>query len=151
MVDLNGFQIPKDHLCLVSTYIAHSQGKEWNTAGGKHPLDQFWPYRFLKRETSETDASAGQTNEPDFDDPSWKFSVKGLEGCWIPFGGGPRACPGRHLTKHHMITTMAAMAMLFDIDIQAKEEALQTKEVSSTGSVAVRPKGPVPFCIRARV
>lgn len=78
------------------------------------------------------------------------FSLRGLEGVWIPFGGGPRACPGRHLARHHMLVIVAAMVMLFDIEITAGEHALRDSHANH-GLGTLLPVGKVPFSIRRRV
>jgi cytochrome P450 len=152
-VDLHGWRVPRDQTCLVSTHPAHMHGDGWNTDGGQQPLDRFWAHRFL---IPKMDASAASTPPAEQSqntlsaENGWSFSLRGLEGVWIPFGGGPRACPGRHLTKHHMITTMAAMVMLFDVDITASEQALRMSE-GCHGFGTLLPMGKVPFRIRRRV
>ncbi|KAF2867537.1 cytochrome P450 [Massariosphaeria phaeospora] len=152
-VDLDGWTIPQDRLCLVSSHPAHMHGAEWNTAEGKHPLSEFWPYRFLvqSRDSAEPcSAPSEATGDDMYDGSSWTFSMQGLDGLWIPFGGGPRACPGRHLAKHHMLITMAAMVMLFDVDAQVDEKALRMNELTY-GQGTLHPVGKVPFRIRRRV
>lgn len=37
------------------------------------------------------------------------FSLDGLNGSWIPYGGGFRACPGRHFAKREILMTLAVM------------------------------------------
>lgn len=155
VVDLDGWIIPKDRLYIVSTHPAHFHGEEWNTDGGRHALTEFWPYRFLvPPQDGIQDAEIAQHDQGHdddrFDDPgSWAFSMRGLNGSWIPFGGGPRACPGRHLSKHHMIVTMAAMVSLFDVEIGAEKDALVMDE-RNYGLGCLHPVGKVPYKIRRR-
>jgi hypothetical protein len=158
-------KIAKDRLCIVSTYPAHMRGREWNTGGGVHPLENFWAYRFLENCYSE----AYQGNEPPkvgtktkyrekdprssislYSDSSRKFSMKGLEGSWIPYGGGASICPGRHLAKHHFLVTVAAMILLFDLEVIASEKMMQMSNFYY-GVGVQHPKGQIPFRIRRRV
>lgn len=125
-------------------------GDEWNTDGGKEPLDRFWAGRFLvPKSNTGPKLAPPATGEPCPEDP-WEFSLRGLQGVWIPFGGGPRACPGRHLAKHHMLVTVAAMVMLFDMEITADEHSLRASQANH-GLGTLQPVGKVPFRIRRRV
>ncbi|KAH8702826.1 cytochrome P450 [Phaeosphaeriaceae sp. PMI808] len=152
-VDLHGWRVPRDQTCLVSTHTAHMQGDGWNVDGGKRPLDRFWAHRFLSPLVEARMPSALSTDPSQGTDSSknsWSFSLGGLEGVWIPFGGGPRTCPGRHLTKHHIIITMAVMATLFDVDIMASESSLRMSD-GNHGFGTLLPTGRVPFRIRRRI
>ncbi|KAL5465261.1 hypothetical protein PMIN06_000742 [Paraphaeosphaeria minitans] len=149
-VDLHGWRVPRDQICLVSTHIAHMHGDEWNTDGGKEPLNRFWANRFLVLKTdTDTKLAPPATSKSCPEDP-WKFSLRGLEGVWIPFGGGPRACPGRHLAKHHMLVIVAAMVMLFDMEIAAGDRPLRASHANH-GLGTLLPVGKVPFSVRRRV
>lgn len=149
-VELEGVTIPKDKICLVSSHPAHAHASAWNTADGKYPVDVFWPYRFIVKSSSTDPIHAQLSNETKSSDGSdIVFSLEGLEGQWIPFGGGPRGCPGKQLAKHHMITTMAAMVTLFDIEILASDKALQMDE-TKYGAGCLHPKGKIPYRIRRR-
>lgn len=75
------------------------------------------------------------------DDGGPEFSMSGMTGLWIPYGGGPRACPGRHFAKREIMVTCALMISMFDVEILADEEALGT----------LRPADKVPFRIRRRI
>ncbi|KUJ09823.1 cytochrome P450 [Mollisia scopiformis] len=150
-VDLDGWRIPQGKLCLVSSHPAHMHGSEWNTAGGKHPLEEFWPYRFLvpsENVSNQSESVPAQASNEELQ-ANMSFSLNGLDGSWIPFGGGPRGCPGRFLAKHHMITTMASMVLLFEIDILAKERAFRMDE-TKYGAGTLHPVGEIPFRIRSR-
>lgn len=81
--------IPPDKLVMVNTRVAHMDEKIWNSQGGKFPLDQLYPERFI---VDPTDASTGPSLFKDTSVPKPEkpyFSMKGLEGSWIPYGGTP--------------------------------------------------------------
>lgn len=108
----------------------------WNagTEADPHPLDKFWEERFLiypdkpnsgplrkqeitvhpsKRENSQ---KIYATKEQGPSEPS--FSLTGLGGAYLPFGGGPAICPGRHFARQEVIGTLAKLAQDYDIEIQ---------------------------------
>ena len=45
-------------------------------------------------------------------------STKGLNGAYIPFGGGSGICPGRQFVKQEIICTLAKLALPFVIEVQ---------------------------------
>jgi hypothetical protein len=57
--------------------------KVWD-ANGTHPVDTFWPGRFLKFPSNDRKA---------------EFSMAGKESSWLPFGSGANLCPGRQFAK----------------------------------------------------
>ena len=73
--ELENMLIPRDKLILMSTWLAHNKEDVFNTAAGKQPLKKFWNARFLAKESKNQTA---------------RFSLDGLEGSWIPFGGKSR-------------------------------------------------------------
>ena len=83
--------LPQGSLILMNTWLAHSDDKTWNTQNGRWPLDVFWPRRFL---VFPDESSSGPCRRPVTPDKAPeplgkgpKFSTKGLQGAWIPFGG----------------------------------------------------------------
>lgn len=92
--------IPAGKMLMINTAVAHTDEDVWNTAGGKHPLDTFWPRRFLidsadsesgpLRKGSVQFSSSPTKNNLDvrgIQSSEGTFSVEGLDGSWIPFGG----------------------------------------------------------------
>lgn len=140
--------IPRQKVVVASTTVAHMDTEAWDTGlQNEHPVDQFWIGRFLKyppgndkaNEKAQSTASAPE------------FSTKGLEGSWVPYGGGPRQCPGRHFAKRQILLTTALMVSLFDCEIL--EEGMDVKEdftLMGFGSGVSHPAGKVPVKIRRR-
>ena len=88
---IGGIDIPNNKLMMANTWLAHTDEQVWNTKDGKHPLDHFWPERFL---IDPSDPTSGPTkkgicgSQPnEVEDKDTTFSIEGLEGSWIPFGG----------------------------------------------------------------
>jgi cytochrome P450 len=106
----------------------------WSGAKDSHPVESFWPGRFLK-----------------FIDPSDspQFSLAGKEGSWIPFGSGANICPGRHFAKIHCIVTLAMMVQYFDWDILAVPKDLEV-DLGKFATGVVGPCGKVAVQLRPR-
>lgn len=83
--------LPPNSLILMNTWLAHSDKSVWNIQGGRKPLGQFWPQRFLvypgdpssgpckKREMIKPPSGRLESNKP-------RFTTEGLQGAWIPYG-----------------------------------------------------------------
>ncbi|KAJ4387230.1 hypothetical protein N0V93_007819 [Gnomoniopsis smithogilvyi] len=96
---LQDWVIPRRKVIVTSTTIAHMDTDVWRTGlHNERPVDQFWAGRFLRPKHSHDNVES-----------PLEFSAKGLEGSWIPYGGGPRQCPGRHFAKRQIMLTTALM------------------------------------------
>ncbi|TAQ84954.1 hypothetical protein B7494_g6726 [Chlorociboria aeruginascens] len=121
-VGLGKWRLPRGATAVVSSGISHMDKGFWNDGGGKHPLDEFWADRFL---IDPADPSSGPLRSNKIrsagnrgGDRSGKpyFSTEGLDGLWIPYGGGPSICPGRFLAKNAVFFTCALLVTEFDIE-----------------------------------
>ncbi|TGJ86045.1 hypothetical protein E0Z10_g2699 [Xylaria hypoxylon] len=113
-MDIRGWIIPKRKVIVTPTTVAHMDAKAWYTGqNNEHSVDKFWVGRFLQYAPEIT---RGDTQLHNFASPPI-FSTKGLEGSWIPYGGGSRQCPGRHFAKRQILLTIALMVSLFDCEI----------------------------------
>ncbi|KAI0879525.1 cytochrome P450 [Hypoxylon argillaceum] len=136
--DLNfsGYKIPRGDVALMPTTSVHFNEEAWARAGRSidKPLTEFHAERFL--EPSETGP---------------RFSTDGLAGLWIPYGGGDRMCPGRHLVKLEMLIFFAHMFSKYEI--QANEVDMKrvgpNRRYESFGTLP--PNRPVRFRIRRKV
>ena len=150
---INEWTVPKDDIVLIATTPAHMDGKVWNTGKiNEHPIHRFWADRFLIYPGDPCSGPVKRTSHQEtsklLEGNDAVFSLDGLEGSWIPYGGGFRACPGRHFAKREILMTVAVMVTLFDIEIDGSR-ALQT-DPRVNGLGAQRPKNPIPFRIRKR-
>ncbi|KAI1825086.1 cytochrome P450 [Xylaria intraflava] len=147
-VDLNiqDWIIPRKKVVAIMTTVAHMDTKAWSTGvNGEHPVDQFWVGRFLTYPEKSGGVPGGQASSP-------TFSTKGLEGSWIPYGGGPRQCPGRHFAKRQILLTIALMVSLFDCEILGDGKDVQGDfTLNGFGGGVSHPAGKVPMRIRRRV
>lgn len=95
---VGGKAIPQDKLVLVNTWVAHTDEEVWNTRDGEFPLDRFWARRFLvdpdddrsgpvkRQQRHETTSSIIAGTKTD-SRGRVEFSIDGLDGVWIPYGG----------------------------------------------------------------
>ncbi|KAI1810303.1 hypothetical protein GGS20DRAFT_208003 [Poronia punctata] len=95
----------------------------WFRAGRQlnKPLEEFDPKRFLvdsdwtRPQPTQESREILKQRESKTVTPSKEklagrhFSMDGLLGFWIPYGGGENICPGRHFAKHKIMLTFAAL------------------------------------------
>ncbi|OOF95349.1 hypothetical protein ASPCADRAFT_207821 [Aspergillus carbonarius ITEM 5010] len=89
--------IQPNKLILINTALAHTDEEVWNTKDGQYPLDTFWARRFLLNSTDPRSGplkpslplsrAAKERQSDDPNTPRKEFTVQGLEGIWIPYGG----------------------------------------------------------------
>ncbi len=141
----------------------------WNTRGGQHPVKEFWAERFLiwpgdagsgpvreevvdyKRPTTgvvDTVGSEGWAGEMGREEKGEPFfSVQGLEGAWIPYGGGYAACPGRQFAKRVVLYTTALLVGAFEVEVLTPGLVMDDE---CFGLGTQKPKHEVKFRIRRR-
>ena len=143
-----GWLIPQNRMVAISSHTAHMDSQVWNTdsPSAHHPLGSFWAKRFLRqcsdnpRGPLKVKSSSG-TN-PDAQSDGWpqntsagdakpretrkgpqesaEFSLTGLSGIWMPFGGGYSLCPGRHIAKQEILISVAMLCTVLDIELIQK-------------------------------
>lgn len=155
--DCTGWKITKGKLVAVDTHAAHTNKEIWSTGGigHPHPVDKFWAERFLIYSSDQNSGplkhkaqydSSGMDLESNDEGKGPKFSLGGLSGAWIPFGGGRRQCPGREFAKQEIILSVAMLCSAFDIELMTDVEPEPDMEYYGLGGV--RPKMKLPFKVR---
>ncbi|PSN63612.1 cytochrome P450 [Corynespora cassiicola Philippines] len=133
-IELKDWLIPGNNYAIAWSTPGHMDPKVWCDGDGSHPVDTFWPGRFLER--------VGEGK-------SLRFSLQGREGSWIPFGSGANICPGRNFAKIHAILTVAMMVESFDCDILANSKSMKLK-LSKYGIGVLDPEKNIPARLRRR-
>jgi len=136
-VNIRGWLIPRSAPILVSGYNAQMNPEDWQTKGDPNirPVGDFWAERFLQPSKSGEDLV---------------FSLKGCAGTWLPYGGGQRMCPGRHFAKLEMISSLAIILTIFDVEIADAISGIPANEMKGFGFGALWPKGKLPVRMRRR-
>ena len=136
-VDIGGCRIPRSAAILVSGYNAQMAADDWVAKDDPHvkPVSEFWAERFLQGSTVKGDPT---------------FSLKDRGSTWLPYGGGQRVCPGRHFTKVEMISSLALMLNIFDIEILDVASRIPTNDMTGFGFGTLWPKEKMPVRIRRR-
>ncbi|KAL2285588.1 hypothetical protein FJTKL_07619 [Diaporthe vaccinii] len=152
---LGGYTIEKNHRMMAFARTLSLNTEAWVQSGRPptRPLEEFQAERFLvpKKKDTTDGGDAGSTYPSAFGDEDLEFSVEGLAGCWLPFGGGQRLCPGRHFAKQLIILAFALLFNDFDIELSPSVDA--NKVVANANLLAVGglpPVGRVPFRIRRK-
>ncbi|KAK8093351.1 hypothetical protein PG997_000036 [Apiospora hydei] len=150
-LQIQGVTIPRDKLIFVNTYLAHNDQVVWDTQSGRKPLNQFCADRFL---VDPSDPSSGPTKKKpaatsENAEGEPQYSLEGLEGAWIPFGGGQQACPGRLLAKRIMLLSAALLIRDFDLELLI-EGGKPDFHSPRFGFGVSKPTAPVPFRLRRR-
>lgn len=135
---LGPFNLRRGGLILVSSDLASRNETAWGPRRCQRPLEDFWADRFLVPAEGER---VGEGDGP-------RFSMDGLDGAWIPYGGGKLMCPGRHLAKQEMIVSVAVFAAYFDVELS---DGVPPMSERSFGVGSQPPAGRVPARLRRKV
>ena len=161
--DFKGWLLPKDKLILISSRIAHMDQENWGRKG-EPAVSEFWAERFLTRKHESKPGLSPKSKAPGVGNghktsearrnhsgvENARFSTAGLAGKWIPYGGGPGICPGRHFAKNIMLLTSALMFSAFEIELLVEEKWRPQMDMRYYGLGVVPPRGKIPFKIRRR-
>ena len=156
---LGSFRLDRGEMIAIDTGTAHLDSHFW--AGPRkdnvHHPGQFWAERFLI-DSSRSNEHEWRISGPEKCQTSnfqnatsphkVKFSLHGLEGAWIPFGGGMRQCPGKQFAKQEIIISFAIMSSMFDIELLTDQDPGVDSDYYGLGGMP--PKGKVPFRIRRK-
>lgn len=165
---LGKWRFPRDGLILMSSRTAHHNEETWNagTPEEPHPLNKFWADRFLvfpndptsgplKKRSHADDTSMTRANQDkdhsdkqsELDKP--KFSMEGLAGSWVPYGGGQHLCPGRFFAKNEMMAAFALISSAYEIELLNPELKLEP-DMAFFPIGMLPPKGKIPVRMRRR-
>ncbi|KAI8954547.1 cytochrome P450 [Xylaria longipes] len=153
---LGGYKIPAGQPFIIFSRPPALNREAWALAGREHaikaPLDEFHADRFLIPPLPSTEQKTQQ--EAYAIRPigaKAEFSLEGLAGCWIPYGGGQRMCPGRHFAKAEMISTVALLLSQYDIQVLPTGPSRAKPDLRWFPVGALPPAGKVPFRMRKKV
>ncbi|KAI2780488.1 cytochrome P450 [Daldinia loculata] len=155
--NLDGYHIKEGQSIIIFSRPAALNEEGWARAGKPvsetAPLDEFYAGRFLVAQGSMGDQDQRKNTKSSTSasaETKYSFSLNGLAGSWIPYGGGQRMCPGRHLAKGEMIGTFAALFTQYDIELTAPHSPKIESDLRWFPVGALPPAGKVAFRIRPR-
>lgn len=153
-INISDWIIPRRKVIVALTTVAHMDTTAWDTgAHHEHHVDQFWASRFLRYPAGQCAAEKATKKQPSDAASSAApiFSTKHVDGAWIPYGGGPRQCPGRHFAKRQILLTTALFVSLFDCEILGEGRNIsEDSSLNGFGGGVSHPTGKVPMRMRAR-
>lgn len=160
---LGDWLFQRNKMIVAASAVAHMDENVWNTGSqhDPHPLNTFWADRFLIHPGAPNsgplkNAKALRTRAPQsmpeipeaMEKP--RYTVDGLAGAWVPYGGGQTLCPGRHYAKQEIIMNFAIWSTAFDVEILQKPEERTEANMGYFGLGVLPPKGATPIRIRKR-
>ena len=136
-VNVRGWRIPRNGPILIAGYNEQMDPEQWQSKSQPNAklVHEFWAERFLHSCPSGKDL---------------EFSLKGRCNTWLPYGGGQRMCPGRHFAKLEMISSLAIILTLFDVDIADLASKIPENSMEGLGFGALWPKGNLRVRVRRR-
>ena len=140
----------------------------WNagTEEDPQPLEDFWEERFLiyvnkpssgplrRQETgfcSNKQGPAPRSSAAGLAPSEPTFSLRGLNRVYTSFGGSPAPCPGRQFAKQEVTSTLAKLALDYDVELQVPKGWEPKMDTSFFPLGTLPPKDKVPFRMRRRL
>ena len=164
-IKLDDWVFRKGRMICLSSRTAASNPDLWSTGSTAHPhaIDEFWADRFMvyrdepnsgpllkKPRKVQFEDEKEEKNLPRRSPRSPEFSMEGLAGGWIPYGGGQFMCPGRHFAKQEIIGAIALFAAHYELELHAGDDWKVVPDMSFFGLGALPPKGKVPCRLKRR-
>lgn len=106
-------------------------------------LDKQTPKPKTPATTAAATSSSNKQGKP-------QFSLSGLAGGFVPFGGGVRMCPGRFFAKNEILASLAMLVTNYDFELRTPEGWKPEPDMSYYLVGALPPKGEIPFRVRRR-
>jgi cytochrome P450 len=123
--DVDGYTLKKGAMLQAPMMVAHYDEAVWASEG--HPASEFWAERHIKYVDETNDSGSIMKKRI--------FAIAGRPSSYFPFGriyrnsytvrlvkltcktgGGPPVCPGRHFSKHEIMTTIGLMVSKFKFE-----------------------------------
>jgi cytochrome P450 len=119
-VQFGGYELKPKDIAIIYSRTSALDAEAWAQGGRSSnvPLEQFGAERCL----IDNDNHAMDVQGSDCPTRDRNFSMDGLAGILLPFGGGDRMCPGRHYARTEMMRTLAVLFSKFDVELLMEDE-----------------------------
>ncbi|XXH01840.1 hypothetical protein Hte_008202 [Hypoxylon texense] len=145
--NLSGHRIKKDKLLIVLTWPVPEDEAAWVQSGrppSKKGVDEFWADRYLIPKQTTKDGNCGKDGSSNYE-----FSLRGLSGRFMPYGGGQHLCPGRHYAKSQLIGTLAFFFSQYELELLQPTQSNKVQpDMRWFPSGSLPPNRRVPFRIK---
>lgn len=137
----------------------------WSEGGAEdfHSVDEFWEDRFLQFPGDPKSGPAKQELATNFSKPKGilgdsssskqedpKFTMEGVLGAFVPFGGGQNLCPGRNYAKQEAICAIAIMLGNFELELIDEGKGRPEPDMKYFSIGVVPPRGKFAARIKTR-
>lgn len=148
-VQFGGYELKTEDLAIIYSRTGALDAEAWAQSGRRSvvPLDRFDAERFL----IDSDSLAIDDQDSGDSIEGRKFSMAGLAGLWLPFGGGDRMCPGRHYAKTEMMGTLALLFTKFDVELLMADTSEVKPNLGFAPFGSLPPTRELPFRMRRKV
>lgn len=140
------YTIPEGQTVVMLNREPGFNDEAWATVGREQrsPLAKFDPERFLVAQgVTEANSHASSNGK------GLAFSLDRLGGCWLPFGGGHRMCPGRHFAKAEILVMFSMLFTGYELEFLGSVDDVKP-DMRWYPIGALLPTKKVPFRIRKR-
>jgi cytochrome P450 len=156
-VEVEGWTFPKHAYLMAPSNFGNFNESVWNTgtAEAPHPLDTFWPERFLIYPDDPTSGplrtnQTTDTREKTDNSEGPKYSEHGLKGVYFPFGGSMHPCPGRQFSQFEVLNTLAILVLNYDVEICVEPGWTPKMKTKHFAFGTLPPAQQAPFRIRRK-
>ncbi|KAH9900108.1 cytochrome P450 [Xylariomycetidae sp. FL2044] len=104
---IDGYELEKGASVSATTILAHADEAVWNP-DGKTPSSEFNVHRHIKI-VDKVDENGNRVRER-------AYAMAARPSSYFPYGGGNSICPGRHVAKQHILSTLGLLLARFEIE-----------------------------------
>lgn len=161
---VEGWRLRRGASVVAMPWLGGQDGGFWEGSRGGRDVRAFWAERFLEYPKDSATGAVGDHKDPGMghkggkggrtveDDRSAKVATAGIQGHYFPYGGGVKICPGRFFAKQEIMTAVAVLFRVCEVDLVDVEGAEGIKGDMARFPLGTLPMdGRVPFRIRRRV